>query len=87
MVQTAAVVLAAAFVLNLISLGGAAGAHVRPGTWYILEAIGLAITAVALAFTGAVLWSGPFRTLRLRFNDLVDDEDGYTDDHDFGGPD
>ena len=86
-VQTAAVVLAAAFVLSLISLGGAAGAHVRPGTWYILEAIGLAITAVALAFTGAVLWSGPFRTLRPRFNDLVDDEDGYTDDRDSGGPD
>jgi hypothetical protein len=85
-VQTAAVVLAAAFVFSLISLGGAAEAHVRPGTWYVLEAIGLAITAVALAFTGAVLWSRPFRTLRLRFNDFVDDEDGYTDDPDFGGP-
>ena len=86
-VQTAAVVLAAAFALNLISLGGAAEAHVRPGTWYVLQAIALAITAVALAFTGAVLWSGPFRTLRLRFNDLVDDEDGYADDPDFGEPD
>jgi hypothetical protein len=60
---------------------------VRPGTWYILEALGLAITAVALAFTCAVLWSRPFRTLRLRFNDLVDDEDGYGDDPDFGEPD
>jgi hypothetical protein len=86
-VQTAAAVLAAAFVLDLISLVGAAGAHVRPGTWYILEALGLAITAVALAFTCAVLWSRPFRTLRLRFNELVDDEDGYGDDPDFGEPD
>lgn len=83
-VQAAAVVLAAAFVLSVISLGGASSAHVRPGTWYVLQAIGLAITAVALAFTGAVLWSGPFRTLGLRFNDLVNDEDGYADDPDFG---
>lgn len=83
-VQTAAAVLAAAFVLGLISLAGAAGAHVRPGSWFILEAAGLAITATALIFTGAVMWSRPFRSLAPRFHDLEDDEDGFEYDLDLG---
>lgn len=56
-VQAAAAALAAAFVLGLISLAGAAGTQLRPGTWFILESTGLAITATALIFTGAVMWS------------------------------
>jgi hypothetical protein len=83
-VQTAAVVLAVAFVLGLISLAGAAGAHVRPGSWFILEAAGLAITATALIFTGAVMWSRPFRALVPRFYDLGDDEEGFEDDRALG---
>jgi hypothetical protein len=83
-VRTAAAVLAAAFVLGLISLAGAAGAHVRPGTWFILEAAGLAITATALTFTGAVMWSRPFRSLAPRFHDLGDDEEGFEYDLDLG---
>ncbi len=80
-VQTAVVVLAVAFLLGLISLAGAGGAHVRPGTWFILEAAGLAITATALSFTGAVMWSRPVRSLAPRFYDPADDE-GIEDDLD-----
>jgi len=83
-VQTAAVVLAVAFVLGLISLAGAAGAHVRPGSWFILETAGLAITATALIFTGAVMWSRPFLALVPRFYDLGDDEEGFEDDRALG---
>jgi len=84
-VQTAAVVLAAAFVLGLISLAGAASTQMRPGTWFILEAAGLAITATALIFSGAVMWSRPFRSLAPRFYDLGDDEKSLEDDPDNGG--
>jgi hypothetical protein len=82
--QTAAVVLAATFVLGLISLEGAAGSHTRPGTWFILEGAGLAITAAALVFTGAVLLSGPFRSLATQ--GLVDEDQDFwdDDDEDFG---
>jgi hypothetical protein len=83
-VQTAAVVLAVAFVLGLISLAGAAGAHLRPGSWFILEATGLAITATALTFAGAVMWSRPFRELVPRFYDLGDDEEGFEGDRALG---
>jgi hypothetical protein len=79
-VQTAAVVLAAAFVLGLISLEGAAGSHTRPGTWFILEGAGLAITAAALVFTGAVLLSRPFRSLAPRFEDFGDDDEDFGED-------
>ena len=62
-VQTAVVLLAAAFALGLISLAGAAGSHTRPGAWFILEGTGLAITATALLFASAVMWPRPFRSL------------------------
>ena len=82
-VQGAAVVQAVAFVLGVISLAGAAGAHVRPGTWFILEAAELATAATALVFTGAVMRSRALRSLAPRFQDLGDDED-FEDDPDFG---
>jgi hypothetical protein len=84
-VQAAAAVLAAAFVFSLISLVGAAATHLRPGTWFILESTGVAITAAALIFTGAVLWSRPFRMLALGFYDDKDlaDED-LADDPELG---
>jgi hypothetical protein len=78
-IQTAAVILAAAFVLGLISLEGAAASHTRPGTWFFLEVPGLAITATALIFTGAVMWSRPFRLLAPRQHDPGDDDD-FDDD-------
>jgi len=83
-IQTAAVVLAAAFVLGLISLEGAAASHTRPGTWFFLEVPGLAITATALIFTGAVMWSRPFRLLAPGLHDLGDDDEDFDDDPDFG---
>jgi len=78
----AAGVLGAALLLGLISLGGAANAHVRPGTWYVLEAIGLSITAAGLVFTVAVLRSGPYRSLTLLFDDIVDEDDDFDADYD-----
>jgi hypothetical protein len=83
-IQTATVVLAAAFVLGLISLEGAAESHTRPGTWFFLEVPGLAITATALVFTGAVMWSRPFRLLAPQFQDLGDKGEDFEDDPDFG---
>jgi hypothetical protein len=81
-VWAAAGVQVAAFVLSLISLAGAASANVRPGTWYVLEAIGLAITAAGLIFTVAVLRSRPFRSLTRRFDEFVDeDDDGFGSDY------
>ena len=82
-VQAAAVVQVVAFALGVISLAGAAGSHVRPGTWFILEAAELATAATALIFTGAVLRSRALRSLAPRFQDLADDED-YDDDEDYG---
>jgi hypothetical protein len=73
-VQTAAVVQAAAFVLGVISVAGAAGSHTRPGTWFILVAVELAVAATALVFTGAVMWSGELWSLAPRVQDLGDDD-------------
>lgn len=86
-IQTAAVVLAAAFVFGLISLEGAAASHTRPGTWFFLEGAGLAITATALGFTGAVMSSRPFRLALPRFQEPGDDDDDFEDDTDFEGHD
>ena len=82
-VQAAAVVQAVALVLGVISLAGAAGSHVRPGTWFILEAAELAAAATALVFTGAVMWSRALRSLAPRFQYLGDEED-FEDHPDFG---
>jgi hypothetical protein len=86
-IQTAAVVLAAAFLLGLISLESAASSHTRPGTWFILESAGLAITATALIFTGAVMWSQQFRLLAPRFQDSGEDDEDFEDGPDFGAHD
>jgi hypothetical protein len=60
-VSTASVVQAGLVVLGVISLAGAAASHTRPGTWFILEALLLAVAATALFFTGAVMWSRDLR--------------------------
>jgi len=85
--QTAAVVLAAAFLLGLISLEGAAASHTRSGTWFFLEGPGLAITATALFFTGAVLWSRELRSMAPRPRDFGDDNEDFGDDPGLGGHD
>jgi hypothetical protein len=81
--QAAAVVLAVALLFGVISLAGAVGSQ-RPGTWFILEAAGLAITATALVFTAAVTESQAVRSLAPRFADLGDDDEDLEDDSDFG---
>jgi len=78
-VQTAAVVLAVAFVLGLISLAGAGGTHMRPGSWFILEGAGLAITAAALIFTVAVMRSRELRLLALPKSFWDEDDDSGED--------
>jgi hypothetical protein len=83
-VQTAAVLLAVAFVFGLITLVGSANTQLRPGTWFILESTGLAITATALVFTGAVLRSRPIRSLAPGFYDLEDDDEDLADDAELG---
>jgi hypothetical protein len=60
-VSSASVVQAAMVVFGVISLAGAAASRTRPGTWFILEALLLAIAATALFFTGAVMWSRDLR--------------------------
>jgi hypothetical protein len=82
--QTAAAVQAVTLLLGVIGLAGAAGSHQRPGTWFILEAAGLAITATALIFTTAVTRSEAVRSLAPRYADLGDDDEDFQDDPDFG---
>lgn len=80
--QAAAVVLAVALLLGVISLASARGSQ-RPDTWFILEAAGLAITAIALVITGAVLRSQAVRPSAPRFeNQWDDDEEDFEDDSD-----
>ncbi len=79
-VQTAAVVQAVTFVLGVVSLAGAAASHTRPGSWFLLEAPGVALGLTALVFTTAVLWSQELRSLAPRLPDLGDDDDGFADD-------
>lgn len=86
-VQSAAVVQAVAFVLGVIGLAGAADSHRWPGTLFVLEVPGLAAVAIALVFTGAVLWSRELRSLGPRFQVLGDDEDVDDDDEDFADDD
>jgi hypothetical protein len=84
-VQTAAVALAAAFVLGLISLEGAAASHTRPGTWFFLEVPLLAITATALIFTVAVFRSRALQPLTPEWKEFGDDADDFGEDaEDFG---
>jgi hypothetical protein len=81
--KTAAVLQAATLAFGVISLAGAAGSQ-RPGTWYIFEAAGLALTATALIFTIAVTRSQAVRSLAPRFSDLGDDDEDFEDDPDSG---
>lgn len=60
-VQTAVSVLAVALGLGWISWLGALGAHLRPGVWFIFDALDLAAVAAALIFSVAVLRSQALR--------------------------
>jgi hypothetical protein len=83
-VRAAAVVQAVTFVLGLISLAGAAASHTRPGSWFILEASGLAMVLTALIFTGAVMWSGELRAPVPRIQGHWDDDEESEDEPDPG---
>ena len=83
-VQTAAVIQAVSLVLGVISVGGAAGSHTRPGTWFILVSPELAIAATALIFTVAVLSSQALRSLAPRIEYAGDGDDDSEDDPEFG---
>jgi hypothetical protein len=74
-VQTAAVVLAAALVLGVISVVGAGASHTRPGTWFFLEAPLLAIVAAALLFTLAVFRSPALQPPTPGWIDLEEDDE------------
>jgi len=60
-VQTAVSILAVTLGLGWISWLGALGAHLRPGVWFIFDAIDLAAVAAALIFSVAVLRSQALR--------------------------
>jgi hypothetical protein len=79
--QAAAVVLGVALLLGVISLASAGGSQ-RPDTWFILEAAGLAITAIALVFTGAVIRSQAVRLSAPRFDNQWDEDKDFEDDSD-----
>ena len=79
-VQTAAAVQAVTFALGVISLAGGAASHTRPGSWFIVEAPGVALVLTALIFTGAVLSSREVRALAPRLLDLGDDDEDFPDD-------
>ena len=63
-VQTAVLILAVTLVLGWISWLGALGAHLRPGVWFIFDALDLAAVAAALIFSLAVLRSQALRGSR-----------------------
>ena len=60
-VQTAVSILAVTLGLGWISWLGALGAHLRPGVWFIFDALDLAAVAAALIFSVAVLRSQALR--------------------------
>ena len=60
-VQAAVSILAVTLALGWISWLGALGAHLRPGVWFIFDAIDLAAVAAALIFSVAVLRSQALR--------------------------
>ncbi len=86
-VQTAASIQVVTLGLGVLSWLGALGARprVRPGIWFVSYATYLAVAAVALVFTVAVIRSRALRSLTPRLKDFGEDEDDFgEDDEDFG---
>ena len=75
-----AVVQAVTLVLGVISLAGAAASHARSGSWFMVEAPGVAMVLTALVFTGAVLGSRELRSLAPRCADVGDDGEDFEQD-------
>jgi len=86
-VLAAASIQAAALILGVVSFAAAAGSHLRPGAWFIFDAVDLVAVAAALAFTIAMLRSPALRLVRPQWADLEDDEEDLGDDDDFGAGD
>ena len=84
MVLAAAWIQAAALILGVLSFVAAAGSHLRPGAWFIFDAVDLVAVAAALVFTIAMLRSPALRPVRPQWADLEDDDEDLGDDDDFG---
>ena len=75
---------AAALVLGVLSLVAAAGSHLRPGAWFIFDAVDLIAVTAALVFTIAVLRSQALRLVQPQWEDPEDDDEELGDDEDSG---
>ena len=76
-VQTAVSIQAVALGLGVLSWLGALGGHLRPGVWFIFDAIDLAAVAAALIFTVAVLRSQALRPPTPQFEGFGEDDEGF----------
>jgi hypothetical protein len=74
--QTAVSIQAVTLGLGVLSWLGALGAHLRPGAWFIFDAIDLVAVAAALIFTVAVLRSQALRPLTPQLEDSGEDDEG-----------
>ena len=79
-VQAAVTIQGVALGLGLLSWLGAFGGHVRPGVWFIFDAIGLAALAAALVFTVAVLRSPGLQPLTPQPMDGGEEDEGSGED-------
>jgi hypothetical protein len=79
-VQAAVTIQGVALGLGLLSWLGAFGGHVRPGVWFIFDAIGLAALAAALVFTVAVLRSPGLQPLTPQPMDGGEGDEGSGED-------
>lgn len=79
-VQAAVTIQGVALGLGLLSWLGAFGGHVRPGVWFIFDAIGLAALAAALVFTVAVLRSPGLQPLPPQPMDGGEEDEGSGED-------
>ncbi len=79
-VQAAVSIQAVALGLGLLSWLGAFAVHMRPGVWYIFDALELAAVAAALVFTVAVLWSRALEPLTPQLVDGAEDHENLGED-------
>jgi hypothetical protein len=76
-VQTAISIQAITLGLGVLSWLSALGTHVRPGIWFVSDAIELAIVATGLIFTVALMRSQALRLPMPQFEDLGEDDEDF----------
>lgn len=76
-VQTAISIQAVTLGLGVLIWLAALGAHVRPGIWFISDAVALAIVATGLIFTAAVRRSRALRLPMPQFEDFPEDDEDF----------